>query len=195
MSTMNRGLPGADLLAVIAPHYPKVPAGAGRRPIGGERMLRIYFLQQWFALSDPRVEESQYDSRAMREWGGIDLGGEGAPDESLSATCWHASRHRHPCRCHDYPCVGLDQECKEAARPREASNQKSGQWYLGLPFWSSRRSSAGTKFATKAWRRMLTHLRSCVRWPIAIRPGAGLNDDSQVVSETRQKPRKTRALK
>ena len=127
---MNRGLPGADLLAVIAPHYPKVP-GAGRRPIGGERMLRIYFLQQWFALSDPRVEESQYDSRAMREWGGIDLGGEGAPDESLSATCWHASRHRHPCRCHDYPCVGLDQECKEAARPREASNQKSGQWYLG----------------------------------------------------------------
>jgi len=70
LSTMNRGLPGADLLAVIAPHYPKVPAGAGRRPIGGERMLRIYFLQQWFALSDPRVEESLYDSRAMREWGG-----------------------------------------------------------------------------------------------------------------------------
>ena len=82
LATMNRVLPWAELLAVIEPYYAKVPSGAGRRPIGGERMLRIYFLQQWFALSDPMVEESLYDSRSMREFVGIDLGCEGAPDET-----------------------------------------------------------------------------------------------------------------
>ena len=82
LATMNRVLPWADLVALITPHYAKVPSGAGRRPIGCERMLRIYFLQQWFALSDPMVEESLYDSRSMREFVGIDLGCEGAPDET-----------------------------------------------------------------------------------------------------------------
>ncbi len=82
LATMNRVLPWSALLALIEPYYAKVPNGAGRRPIGGECMLRIYFLQQWFALSDPRVEESLYDSRSMREFVGIDLGCEGAPDET-----------------------------------------------------------------------------------------------------------------
>ena len=45
-------------------------------------MLRIHFLQHWFNLSDPSVEEALYDSRAMREFVGIDLGREPAPDES-----------------------------------------------------------------------------------------------------------------
>lgn len=56
--------------------------GAGRRPIGIERMLRIYFLQHWFNLSDPAAEEVLYDSRAMRQFVGIDLGEEPAPDET-----------------------------------------------------------------------------------------------------------------
>ena len=47
-----------------------------------ERMLRIYFLQQWFNLSDPAVEDALYDSSAMREFVGIDLGREAAPDET-----------------------------------------------------------------------------------------------------------------
>lgn len=55
---------------------------AGRRPIGIERMLRIYFLQHWFTLSDPAVEEAIYDSRAMRQFVGIDLGNKPAPDET-----------------------------------------------------------------------------------------------------------------
>src|SRR6202789_1316990 len=68
------------LCARIEPHYPK--AGNGRPPIGVERMLRMYFLQQWFNLSDPAVEEALYDSVVMREFVGIDLGREPVPDET-----------------------------------------------------------------------------------------------------------------
>ena len=63
------------------PFYTK-PEGAGRRPIGIERMLRIHFLQHWFNLSDPVAEESLYDSRAMRRFVGIDLGRQPVPDET-----------------------------------------------------------------------------------------------------------------
>src|SRR5207245_6112206 len=62
------------------PHYPQ--PGKGRRPVGVERMLRIYFLQQWFNLSDPAVEEALYDSGGMRQFVGIDLGCEPVPDET-----------------------------------------------------------------------------------------------------------------
>jgi transposase, IS5 family len=54
---------------VIEPYYPK--PGSGRPPIGVERMLRLYFLQQWFNLSDPGVEEAFYDLLAMRRFVGI----------------------------------------------------------------------------------------------------------------------------
>lgn len=57
-------------------------AGNGRRPVGIERMLRIYFLQQWFSLSDPAVEEALYDSPLMRHFAQIDLGNEPVPDET-----------------------------------------------------------------------------------------------------------------
>src|SRR5207237_6122731 len=50
-------------------------------PVGVERMLRIYFLQPWFNLSDPGVEEALYDSAVMRQFVGIDLGCEPVPDE------------------------------------------------------------------------------------------------------------------
>ena len=69
-----------ELCALIETHYPK--AGNGRPPVGVERMLRMYFLQQWFNLSDPAVEEALYDSPVMRQFVGIDLGQEPAPDET-----------------------------------------------------------------------------------------------------------------
>ena len=56
--------------------------GQWRPPVGLERMLRIYFLQQWFDLSDPGAEEALYDSHAMRRFSGIDLGRESVPDET-----------------------------------------------------------------------------------------------------------------
>jgi len=81
LDEMDKIVPWAGLCEVIEPFYPK-PEGAGRPPIGLERMLRIHFLQHWFNLSDPAVEESLYDSRAMRRFVGIDLGREPAPDET-----------------------------------------------------------------------------------------------------------------
>jgi IS5 family transposase len=81
LTEMEEVIPWAGLCGVIEPFYPK-GEGAGRPPIGIERMLRIHFLQHWFNLSDPAVEEALYDSRAMRRFVGIDLGREPAPDET-----------------------------------------------------------------------------------------------------------------
>jgi transposase, IS5 family len=69
-----------ELLSVIEPHYPK--GDRGRPPLGLERMLRIYLLQLWYNLSDPQAEEALYDIASMRRFAGIDLGREGAPDET-----------------------------------------------------------------------------------------------------------------
>lgn len=81
LNEMEQVVPWKELCALIEPFYPKND-GAGRPTVGLERMLRVYFLQQWFNLSDPSVEEALYDSRAMRAFVGIDLGREGAPDET-----------------------------------------------------------------------------------------------------------------
>ena len=80
LEEMEQVVPWSELCALIEPLYPK--AGNGRPPVGVERMLRIYFLQQWFNLSDPGVEEALYDSAVMRQFVGIDLGREPVPDET-----------------------------------------------------------------------------------------------------------------
>ena len=80
LEEMELVVPWAELCALVEPVYPK--AGHGRHPVGLERMLRIYFLQQWFNLSDPAVEEALYDSVVMRQFVGIDLGREPVPDET-----------------------------------------------------------------------------------------------------------------
>jgi IS5 family transposase len=90
---MERVVPWSALCGRIEPFYPK--PGNGRPPIGIERMLRIYFLQHWFNLSDPAVEEARYDSQAMRRFVGIDLGREPVPDETT------VCRFRHPLEEHD----------------------------------------------------------------------------------------------
>ena len=80
LEEMEQVVPWARLGGLVEPYYPK--AGKGRPPVGVERMLRIYFLQQWFNLSDPAVEEALYDSAVMRQFAGIDLGREPVPDET-----------------------------------------------------------------------------------------------------------------
>jgi transposase, IS5 family len=82
LADMDRIIPWAELAAAVQTAYPTVSASGGRPPIPLERMLRIYFLQLWFNLSNPAVEEALYDSVAMRAFVGIDLGVEGAPDET-----------------------------------------------------------------------------------------------------------------
>jgi IS5 family transposase len=78
LGEMERVVPWARLCAVIAPHYPE--GRRGRPPIGIERMLRIYFLQQWYSLADEALEDALYDSQAMRTFAGIDLSVEAVPD-------------------------------------------------------------------------------------------------------------------
>ena len=81
LEKMEHVIPWSELCGAIEPFYPH-PEGAGRRPFGIDRMLRIYFLQHWFQLSDPGTEDALYDSRALRQFVGIDLGNEPVPDET-----------------------------------------------------------------------------------------------------------------
>ena len=84
---MEQVVPWRELCVLIEPHYPK--PGNGRPPVGVERMLRIYFLQQWFNLSDPAVEEALYDSPVMRQFVGVDLGQEPVRDETTMCKFRH----------------------------------------------------------------------------------------------------------
>src|SRR5450759_4353788 len=85
LEEMEQVVPWAELCALIEPFYPK--AGNGRPPVGVERMLQIYFLQQWFNLSDPAVEEALYDSAVSRGFGGSDVGCYPVPDETTVCKC------------------------------------------------------------------------------------------------------------
>src|SRR5215470_15582916 len=78
LEEMEQVVPWRKLCVLVEPHYPK--PGNGRPPVGVERMLRIYFLQQWFKL---------YDSAVMRQFVGIDLGQEPVPDETTACKFRH----------------------------------------------------------------------------------------------------------
>jgi transposase, IS5 family len=80
LEEMEQVVPWRELCALVEPHHPK--PGNGRPPVGVERLLRIYFLQQWFNLSDPAVEAGLYDSATPRQFVGVDLGREPVPDET-----------------------------------------------------------------------------------------------------------------
>ena len=80
LAEMDAVIPWSRLFGLIEPHYPK--AGAGRQPHPMERMLRIYFMQNWFNLSDPQAEDSLYDIESMRRFAGIELAEDDIPDES-----------------------------------------------------------------------------------------------------------------
>ena len=80
LEEMEQVVPWAKLIRVIERHYPR--AGKGRPPLGLEKMLRIYFLQQWFNLSDPAMEDALYDIESLRRFAGIELGQDDVPDET-----------------------------------------------------------------------------------------------------------------
>jgi IS5 family transposase len=132
LAEMDRIVPWSELCALIEPVYPK--AGDGRPPKDLEMMLRIYFLQQWFNLSDPEVEEALYDPRCMQAFAGIDLRDTPVPDESTVLRFRHLlERHelgealfqqvhrylerqggqgqpRHHLGSHHHQCAVVDQE-------------------------------------------------------------------------------------
>ena len=78
LARMEALVPWAQFCALIEPHYPK--AGNGRPPVGLERMLRMYFVANWFNLADEACEDALYDIAAFRDFCRIDLGRERAPD-------------------------------------------------------------------------------------------------------------------
>jgi IS5 family transposase len=98
LSRMEEVIPWEQLLAVIAPHYPK--GERGRPPVGLERMLRVYFLQQWYGLADEALEDALYDSQALQQFARIDLRAEGVPDATTLLN------FRHLLETHDL-CKGL----------------------------------------------------------------------------------------
>jgi transposase, IS5 family len=80
LAEMDQVVPWSRLVALIEPYYPK--PGNGRRPIPLETMLRIHFMQQWFAYSDPAMEEALHDIPLLREFAGLDATVEAIPDET-----------------------------------------------------------------------------------------------------------------
>src|SRR6201987_1412829 len=80
LNMMDAVVPWRGVEVLIEPHYAK--AGNGRQPVGLSIMLRVYFLQQWFNLSDPGAEDALYESPVLRHFVGIDLGRAPVPDES-----------------------------------------------------------------------------------------------------------------
>jgi IS5 family transposase len=80
LAEMDQVIPWTPILSLIEPHYPK--AGSGTQPMPLQRMLRIHFMQQWFNLSDPAMEDALYDSESMRRFAGIELMDDAIPDES-----------------------------------------------------------------------------------------------------------------
>jgi IS5 family transposase len=154
LAEMDAVIPWAPLLALIAPHYPQ--AGRGRQPLGLEKMLRIYFVQQWFNLSDPQAEDALYDSEAIRRFVGVELGDDVVPDESTIL------RFRHLLERHqltealfgairdqltaqrlllqagtivDATIIHAPSSTKNVAHARDPEmrpTQKGNQWYFGM---------------------------------------------------------------
>ena len=80
LSEMEAVIPWPVLQAVIEPHYPT--GSTGRPPHPLMRMLRIYFMQQWFNLSDPGMEDALYEMESMRHFAQIDVTKDVIPDET-----------------------------------------------------------------------------------------------------------------
>jgi transposase, IS5 family len=154
LAEMDAVIPWADLLRLIEPHYPR--AGNGRQPLGLEKMLRIYFVQQWFNLSDPQAEDSLYDSESIRRFVRIELSEDVVPDETTIL------RFRHLLEKHgltakifdrvkelltakrllltsgtivDATIISAPSSTKNASKTRDPEmkqTRKGNQWYFGM---------------------------------------------------------------
>jgi IS5 family transposase len=154
LDEMERVVPWSGLLALVRPHYAK--AGNGRRPVGLEIMLRTYFVQQWFNLSDPGVEEALYESPVLQRFVGVDLGAAPAPDETTICRFRHLLEKHALCglmldavNIHleakgikiatgtivDATIIHAPSSTKNATGERDPEmhqTKKGNQWYFGL---------------------------------------------------------------
>src|SRR5215470_3021443 len=182
LAEMNAVIPWQRLIARIEPHYPK--AGGGRQPLGLEKMLRIYFLQQWFNLSDPVAEDAIYDSESMRRFAGVDLGEDVVPDETTILRFRHLlERHKltegifaevralleerrlllHSGTIVDATIIAAPSSTKNASETRDPEmkqTRKGKSWYFGmkLHIGTDRRGIVHTVRATNAGAADITQL-------------------------------------
>lgn len=84
LDEMNLVVTWSELVTLIAQHAPVRSAKGGRPPFPAETMLRIHFLQQWFKLSDPAMEEALYDTPMFREFAGLDMSEDHLPVKAPS---------------------------------------------------------------------------------------------------------------
>ena len=153
LDQMEQVVPWSELLALVEPHYPR--AGNGRQPVGLAIMLRTYFLQQWFNLSDPGMEEAFYDSPALRRFAGVDLGIAAAPDETTILRFRHLLEQHELCgkmldtvnlyleskgiristgTIVDATLINAPSSTKNASKERDPEmhqTRKGQQWYFG----------------------------------------------------------------
>jgi IS5 family transposase len=115
LDKMEQVVPWSRLMEVIEPYYPK-SGKRGRPPIGLERMLRMYFVQQWYGLADEAVEDAIYDSQALRNFMGIDLSHTSVPDATT------LMGFRHLLEKHDFVPARIDwtRFCSSGSLFREA---------------------------------------------------------------------------
>jgi len=154
LGRMEEMVPWARLVSLIKPHYPK--GLRGRPPMGIERMLRVYFLQQWYGLADEALEDAIYDSQAMRLFAGIDLSQEGVPDATTLLKFRHLLEQHDLTRSifEEITTMLSEQKClmkegtivdatiiappsstKNQSRQRDAEmhqTKKGNQWYFGM---------------------------------------------------------------
>jgi len=154
LKEMDQVVPWDRLLRLIERHYPK--AGGGRQPMPLPTMLRIYFLQQWFNLSDPAAEDSLYDIESMRRFAGIELGDNAVPDETTILNFRRLlERHRlteaifesvntllsekrlllKSGTLVDATIISAPSSTKNATRTRDpemSQTKKGNQWYFGM---------------------------------------------------------------
>jgi IS5 family transposase len=154
LDEMRRVVPWLKLIALIEPHYPT--GKTGRPPFPVATMLQIHFMQQWFGLSDPAMEEALYDVPLYREFAGLDGGMVRLPDESTIL------RFRHLLETHglaaqmlslvneiltekglmlkagsavDATLIAAPGSTKNGSGTRDPemkSTQKGGNWYFGM---------------------------------------------------------------
>ncbi len=154
LAEMERIVPWKRLLALIEPHYP-VSGRPGRQPYALARMLRIHLLQQWYALSDPAMEEALHEIPTLRRF--AQLGGlDNVPDETtilnfrrllethgiaarmLEAVNAHLSRKGQSLRSGtivDATLIAAPSSTKNADRARDPEmhqTKKGNQWYFGM---------------------------------------------------------------
>jgi len=138
LADMQVIVPWAELTAVVEPFYPKISEAGGRPPLPLERMLRVYFLQLWFNLSDPAVEEALYESASMRNFAGIDLGVEAAPDETTVCKFLHLlekNKLGKKLLIVDATIIGAPSSTKNKEGKRDPEmhqTAKGKQWYFGM---------------------------------------------------------------